>query len=223
MKRILIGLFILTACASAQFRGGVFSGENVRGRRADSLRSGTLFVTDTLAMPDSIRVDDLVAGPLLARLPKDDPATFNEDSITVDFAASGTDIALFQYQLSHATIQDTAYDLDLHVHWRQADTGTVVWVAEYSITNIGGGSSAFVNSTRRVKAFEYANKPIHQITSLLLIPSETVGPSTIVRVKLKRLGSDASDTYPAVARVYSVDIHYPRDTKGGSKYEASRY
>ncbi len=106
MIKYLILLFLpLTLAAQTQR-------VNVSGVRSDSLNPKTVFVTDTISFADSVRWDDLVAGPLLARLPSSDPATFNEDSITVDFAASGTDIALFQFQLSHATVQDTAYDLN---------------------------------------------------------------------------------------------------------------
>lgn len=218
MGRIYL-LFIFLACS------GIMNAQNTEPilGRTDSLHIGTVYTSDTIAVVDSVRWDDLVSGPLLARLPNDDPATFNEDSITVDFAASGTDIALFQFQLSHSTVQDTAYDLDLHVHWIQQDTGSVKWVANYSITNVGGGSSAFVNSTRNVSEFEYSSGNLHQISSVLLIPSETVGISSIVRVKLIRQGSDGSDTYTGVARVLSVDIHYPRDVNGGSKYIDGRY
>lgn len=222
MKDAIVFLLIalsFTAATQAQIYGKPVPAI----RTNDTLHPHTLTLADTIRVRDSVRVDDLVAPATIAKLPTSGAATFNEDSLTVDFSASATNTAFAIFQLSHATVQDTAYDLDIHVHWPQEDTGTVVWNTIYSVSNTGGGTSAFTVSSRRVLDFAYDGKQLHQITSVALIPSESVGPSTIIRVKLQRLGGDAQDTYPLAVRVRSIDVHYWRHVEGGSKYEFSRY
>lgn len=197
----------------------------------DSLRNRVMALEDSISVlrtalsgipSDTVYYDDLVAYATLAKLPPSNPATFNSDSITVDFSSSATNIALYQFQMSHSTLQDTALDLHVHVHWTRVDTGSVVWLCTYSLTNIGGGQGRWNMTASGSEVFSYDGKPVYQITSLFSIPSETVGPSTILRLKLQRTGGDGGDTYEHSVQVLSVDVHYPTDGRG-SKTETSRY
>lgn len=219
----LLALLLLAAPAFAQEDSAATMTEPVIGiRDMKHLRTGSLALRDTLIRVDSVRWDDLVAPAILSRLPSAGSATLNEDSLTVDFSASATNTAYFVFQLSNSTVQDTAYDLNLHIHWVRRDTGSIVWQATYQVLNIGDVPGIWGVSVASSEVFTYEGKALHQITSLLTIPSERVRVSSVIKVKLARLGGDGGDTYPLVARVVSVDVHYPTDGHG-SKYETSRY
>lgn len=124
----------------------------------------------------------------------------------------------FELQLPHGISTNTAYGIDLHLHWTgttalTAGTSNVVWGLEWAMAKIGENYSATTITNRvtnRLNSVRY-----HQISDLVRI-TNGFGESTVIIGRLFRDGGNASDTYDGDAIGLSLDTHYPVIRLGSS-------
>lgn len=102
-----------------------------------------------------------------------------------------------------------------HIHWMptNTDTGNVLWRMEYKWINIGADGSGAFTSIDTLDAADGTSYK-HQIADLPAIDGTGKTISSILSIKLSRIGGDASDTYNADALLKEFDIHYEIDTIG---------
>lgn len=127
---------------------------------------------------------------------------------------STNDQCWLSVQFSHAILSgDTLY---AHIHWSPttnvaAGSDTVVWELTYTYQDLMAQFNS--GDTLTVKCAPGANKQwYHQINNFPVITSK--GISSIMICRLRRLDSDASDTYAANAAFLGFDVHYKRNTEG---------
>jgi len=137
---------------------------------------------------------------------------------TLLFAPSGTEVIFCTAQLPHKWKQDTI--IKPHVHWCKTTSaaGNVVWGMQYKIYSVGdvaGAFSAIVSSsTTAGPTADLNTAEQHLITPLGDIDMTGEAISTMLIVRIARLGNDAGDTYGADARLLEFDIHYEVDSLG---------
>lgn len=103
-----------------------------------------------------------------------------------------------------------------HVHWAQNAVGNVVWQLQYKIWAANTAEPAYTTISSFTPEFTYTSGTIHQITSL---PDVDVTPyasytALMVKVKVSRLGANASDTKAGDARFLGFDFHVQIDSFG---------
>lgn len=111
-----------------------------------------------------------------------------------------------------------------HVHWMppSSDTGSVLWRMEYRWTNVGDQEiGAF--TTLDVLDAGSGNNYEHQIAAFAGISGTGKTLSSIISIKLSRIGGDASDTFVGDALFKEFDIHYQTDTPAGSEEEYVKF
>jgi len=136
------------------------------------------------------------------------------------FDAGGTEVLFFIAQIPHQWKVDS--NLKAHVHWMptNTNTGKVLWRLEYKWTNIDevdAGSWTTLNVLDSGAGTAYT----HQIAAFASIDGTGKEISSILTIKLSRIGGDATDTYNTDALLKEFDIHYEIDTLG-SREEYSK-
>ena len=106
-----------------------------------------------------------------------------------------------------------------HVHWfpTNTNTGDVLWRMQYKWTNINEVDGDFVTLDVLSKGGGTGYK--HQFEAFEEIDGTGKILSSILTIKLSRIGGDETDTYNADALLREFDIHYQIDTPGGSYEE----
>lgn len=172
--------------------------------------------TPLVPRPDNLYYDDFRV-PVTAINPPgavSDP-TFDITYIGYLFSASATNVLFIIVQMPHAWAEGT--DIEPHVHWMptNTNTGDVYWRLEYEWTNIDAvqaGSFTTVNKLQAGKGVAYT----HQLASFGTISGAGKTASSILSIKLSRIGGDAADTYNAAALLKEFDLHYAIDSFGES-------
>lgn len=135
------------------------------------------------------------------------------------FAAAGTETIAGVAQMPHAWDEGTT--IKPHVHWQKTTSaaGNVLWQLDYEVINNGDTAAmAYGSQGQGVTPMDgtpdgnTANQVL--ITSLGDITMVDKRISCLIFWKLSRIGSDASDTYGADARLIEFDIHYEIDSRG---------
>jgi len=132
------------------------------------------------------------------------------------FDDSATELIYIKAQMPHAWKEGS--ELRPHIHWEQAASGNVLWQLDYKFFNNGDTIPALwttIQSTDQV--FTYASGTIAQISPLPSIHVTTMGISAILKMKLSRIGGDASDTMSGDASMTDFDIHFQSDDRGSER------
>lgn len=116
------------------------------------------------------------------------------------------------FQLPHGYAEGT--DVELHIHWAPmtTDNGNVVWEYEYSAAAINGTFPAPTTSTSTDAADGTQYK--HQVHDLVTISGSGLGISSMILVRIARLGSDGADTFTGTAALLEIDLHYQINSLG---------
>lgn len=107
----------------------------------------------------------------------------------------------------------TGSDISPHVHWKQTNSGSVVFKMDYKWFDIGDPVPAgWQTYVMDVDAMPYTSGSMHQLTSgsADLDGSDRTGVSSIMLIKLYR----DDNTYSGAAVTYQFDIHIEIDALG---------
>ena len=147
----------------------------------------------------------------------DDPS-FDIDEIGWNFANNEQNIIYIIAQFSHKKKPGT--NVIPHIHWQQSQSGQPKWQIEYKW--IANGKEApdswTVITSTADNVFSYSSGTIMQISTFGEISppftDEGYDMSSIMNIKLTRLGDDSEDTYEADVILNEFDIHFQIDTAG---------
>jgi hypothetical protein len=109
-------------------------------------------------------------------------------------------------------------NLRFHIHWipSTTDTGSVVWILDFSCANANDVFPATENLKKTVAAAGAANT--HQLSELAPIVSGTGKKiDSVVPFRLKRGEVADGDTFTGVAIALSVGVHYECDGIGSNQ------
>lgn len=116
------------------------------------------------------------------------------------------------FQFSHS--YEVGTDIEFHIHWAPTttNTGSVVWELEYTWQSIDGTfpSTTVVTVTDPADGTAYK----HQIADFATISGSGKGMSSIMMVRVRRVGTDGADTYTGDAALLYADIHYRKNSLG---------
>jgi hypothetical protein len=141
-----------------------------------------------------------------------DKPAYNYAEIGVDFPqADNTQIMYCVVQFPHSWAIGTS--IYPHVHWKQVQSGSVVWKMDYKWFDIGGVvPSTFNTYVMSTPAFAWTSGSIHQLSSgsAPISGSSISGISSMMLFKVYR----DDNTYTGVATAYHIDIHILKDSLG---------
>lgn len=102
-----------------------------------------------------------------------------------------------------------------HVHWMPTTTGAgnVLWRMEYKWVSIGATTPGSWSTVPLLDAADGVSLK-HQIAGFGAVSGAGQTLSSIISIKLSRVGGDGTDTYGADALLKEFDIHYEIDTMG---------
>ena len=137
------------------------------------------------------------------------------------FSDEGTEVLWVIMQMPHA--YKIGSNIRPHIHWSptNTDTGNVLWRMEYKWTSFEDTDAAEFTTLDILDAGD-GTALKHQIAQFAEIDGTGKGLSSILSIKLSRIGGDATDTYNADALLKEFDIHYQIDTPGGSYDEYNK-
>lgn len=140
------------------------------------------------------------------------------DFTEVGYAFDPTDdeTVYITVQMPHNWAEGT--DVKPHIHWMSQAAGDVVWQLEYRWTNVGEiAASGFTSMTAWTPVFTWTSGMLHNITSMGTIAGAGKTLSSMMQVKLTRLGTDGADTYGIDALMLELDLHYQIDGLGSEQ------
>lgn len=140
-----------------------------------------------------------------------DPSRSTADGL-LDFSATATNIIAGVSHLPHRKAFNTK--INPHLHWYPATTasGNVVWRYEYKVCPVGGAIPVDYTIINLTVAAPGALT--HQLTPFGLIDVQDSSLGVILLWRVSRIGGDAADTYPGLARLIEFDIHFWQDSIG---------
>lgn len=149
------------------------------------------------------------------------PATSKPDYDQVEneylFSDSSTE-SVIGSKISRHEFKLQADEWRPHVHWAQSNSGDVVWQLEYKIWPASSVEPSWVTITTTATEFTYTSGVIHQISTFPPIVMSAYDSTAMeVKVRISRLGADASDTYTGDARFMGFDFHVPIDRFGSEQ------
>ena len=129
------------------------------------------------------------------------------------FDAGSTELLYIIMQIPHGWAEETA--IEPHVHWMptSTNTGNVLWRMEYKWTNVGTTDAGSFTALDVLDAGDGTSLK-HQIASFDEIDGKGKTISSIMTIKLSRIGGDGTDTYTGDALLKEFDIHYRQDSAG---------
>jgi hypothetical protein len=147
------------------------------------------------------------------------PASRDNNDGTLTFSASAINIIAGVAQMPHNWLRGTA--IRPHIHWCPTTTGSgnVYWRFEYEIQSVGGTFTGYGSPINTLDAADGTAEK-HQIHNLYTteLVMTVIKESSIMKLRISRVGNDGTDDYPAVARLLEFDIHY-RVGKPGTESE----
>jgi len=148
---------------------------------------------------------------------KVNPATnrpdFDFTEIRYLFDATSTETLYMIAQMPHGWKEGS--NIRPHVHWQPTTTNTnnVLWRLEYKWTNINEVDTGIWISLDVLDA-STGVVGTHQIASFGEIDGTNKRVSSILTMKLSRMGNEGSDNYTADTLLKEFDIHYLIDSNG---------
>jgi len=144
-----------------------------------------------------------------------DNGTGSQGVFSYYFSASQEQELYFNLQLSHRYKPGT--DLRPHVHFiiehPEGDTGNVTWGLEYSCAS---PDLILPNTTILTVTEPNHGEYNHSFASFSSIDGTTFIESTMCVMRVFRDATADSDTYPGIAYLLEIDIHYLTDKRGTS-------
>ena len=184
-----------------------FTGKNLSEftRRLKKLSTGEF---------DDVRWDDLRAPATAINPPGQlsDPDWDNTNGGWL-FAPNGTEVLWIIMQMPHAYKQGSS--IRPHIHWQpiNTDTGDVLWRMEYKWTNIND-VDAGTFTTLNILTAGSGTALTHQINGFGEIDGTGKRISSILTLKLSRIGGDSTDTYNTDALLKEFDVHFQINSTG---------
>jgi len=170
---------------------------------------GTLLFTGDAIVWEDLRAPATVINPPGVEADPDWDAT----NIGWLFDAGGIEILYIIFQVPHSYKEGS--DLYPHVHWQPTSTngGNVLWRIDYKWTNMDATDAG---STTPVELLAPGDGTVlkHQLDSFAVLDGTGKTISSILTIKLSRMGNDEDDTYTGDALLKEFDIHYQVDTVG---------
>jgi len=147
----------------------------------------------------------------------DDPDVDSEDG-TFLFANNVTDIIKLIAQLPHGILRDSK--VYPHIHWQATTSsiGDVFWRLEYQIASIAG---SFPGSWTALDILGHTtnNANRHLFSGFDPIDLSGYDLSSIIKFRLSRHGTEATDTYNSDAKLLEFDVHYQKDSVGSGQQD----
>jgi len=131
------------------------------------------------------------------------------------FDDSQTESITIIAQLPHAWREGS--DVEAHVHWEQSADDSVVWQLQYKWANVGGavpGSWSTVKDSGNSQS--YTSGTLHQLTGIGTLDGTGKTLSSVIKMKLSRLGASSGDNHSGDILMTEFDIHYQIDGFGSS-------
>jgi hypothetical protein len=154
--------------------------------------------------------------PATAINPAGAPSAMVFDTTNIGFlaSASSTQVIAIIAQIPHSW--KTGSTIFPHIHWEPTTTniGNVVWRMEYKWTNIfDTESSAWLTPLDLVAPADGVVWK-HQLSSFEGLSGAGKSLSSLITIKISRIGGSDLDTYTGNALLKEFDIHYEIDTLG---------
>lgn len=132
------------------------------------------------------------------------------------FDAAGTEVLWIVTQMPHTYKEGS--NIQPHIHWQptNTNTGNVLWRMEYKWTNVGDVEAAGFTTLNVLDAGAGVART-QQIAGFGEIDGTGKRISSMLVLKLSRIGGDATDTYNADALLREFDIHYQVDARGSEE------
>ena len=176
---------------------------------AEFQTDGSLFFYGTATVWDDLRFPATAVRVNPATLKPD----FDETNIGYSFDAAGTETLLIIAQMPHKW--KTGSTIVPHVHWQPLTnaTGKVYWEMAYKWTNYTEVETAGW-ATVNVLSLAAGATGTHQIASFGDVSGTGKTLSSIISIKLARVGGATSDTHSGEALLKEFDIHYEINSLG---------
>jgi hypothetical protein len=130
------------------------------------------------------------------------------------FDKTGTEIVIFIGQMPHGYVEGT--DLHPHLHWVQSENNLVAWSLEYMWYDNGDVyPGSFTTIATDTNVFTYTSGDLAQISTFPAIDGTGMGISSMLVMKLSRIG--ANDSYDQDALFFEFDMHYQKDQRGSDE------
>jgi hypothetical protein len=177
---------------------------------------GTMVANGTATTWEDLRF------PATAINPAGAPSAMVFDTTNIGFTAGagGTQVIAIIGQMPHSW--KVGSDIHPHIHWEPitTNTGDVLWRLEYKWTNIGDTEPANFTTVDVLDAGD-GTALKHQLASFTALSGAGKTLSSILSMKISRIGGDGTDTFTGDALLKEFDIHYESDTLG-SRSELSK-
>ena len=208
LKNIAYSGSIITLSKTAKF--------GVDTSYAEFAEDGTMSLKGNATVWEDLRF------PATAINPAGAPSAMVFDTANIGFIAgpSGTSVIAIIAQLPHAWKEGS--NIYPHIHWMPTDTDdkNVYWRMEYKWVNVRDVEPALW-TTVNIQSAAAGAAMTHQLSSFGAIAGTGKTISSILTIKISRIGGDALDTYTGDALLKEFDIHYEIDANG-SKTELSK-
>lgn len=189
------------------FNGAKFGSDGVNFSQFEA--DGTLVFSGNATVWDDLRFPATSINPTGA----EDPMTF--DKVNFGFLAihDATQSLAMIAQMPHGW--KLGSDIYPHIHWgpSSVNTGNVLWRMQYKWTNLGDtDAGSFTTSDVLQAASGVVNR--HQLVSFPVISGFGKTISSMLSIKISRVGGDPTDTYTGSSLLKEFDIHYEIDALG---------
>ena len=142
---------------------------------------------------------------------------FNTTEGYYEFADGATNLLFITVQLPHAWREGS--EIRPHVHGVQTAAGLPLWRMSYKwFNNNATYPAAFTDNDVTRSVFTYSSGNLVQISEFSPIAGTGKRISSMLQIKLQRIGGDAADTLNgAAANLLEFDIHYQVDGHGSER------
>jgi hypothetical protein len=189
------------------------SGSSYEAIFGDAINYTAFEADGTMIMSGSATVWDDIFFPLTtAKQGQTDKPAFDANEVAYLFPQADTSAVMYIIaQFPHSwKIGSRIYP---HVHWKQTQSGSVVYKIDYKWTSLGSQvSNSFTTYTMSSPEYLYTSGSLNQInTNTVGISGSSIsGVSSIMLIKLYR----DDNTYTGNATTYQFDIHILKDSLG---------
>lgn len=189
--------------------GRVFLGDYVAGNYTEVSPGGELIAHGEATYWDDFRfpASRLQVNPALLK------PDFDFANVGLLFDAASTETVFCIAQMPHGWKEGS--DIRPHIHWQptNTNTGNVLWKLEYKWANVGDVDPALWSEVT-VLATGAGVAGTNQIAAFPALSGVGKTLSSLLSMKVSRIGGDGTDTYDVDARMKEFDLHYQIDMAG---------
>lgn len=186
---------------------------NGSARFGDSVNYIEFEADGTMRMNGASTVWDDMTFPVTAINPAGTATamTFDPDNIGFLSSATATQSVAILAQMPHSWKAGSS--IQPHIHWMPTTTngGNVLWRMEYKWTNTDDVESSTWTAIDALYSGNWTAWK-HQMASFGFIDWTGKTVSSMLVIRISRIGGDVTDTYTASALLREFDIHYEMDT-----------